>query len=61
MVAGSPLMHDTVRRFMEPKLAGTGQMSDGARGGRHGCGAGTVQLQLNARSINARDCSAYNR
>lgn len=31
-VAGQPLMRDTFRRFMEPKLAGTGQMSDGARG-----------------------------
>jgi 8-oxo-dGTP diphosphatase len=32
VVAGSPLMRDTFRRFMEPKLAGTGQMSDGTRG-----------------------------
>jgi 8-oxo-dGTP diphosphatase len=31
-VAGAPLMRDTFRRFMEPKLAGTGQMSDGTRG-----------------------------
>jgi ADP-ribose pyrophosphatase YjhB (NUDIX family) len=31
-VAGQPLMRDTFRRFMEPKLAGTGQMSDGTRG-----------------------------
>lgn len=32
VVAGVPLMRDTFRRFMEPKLAGTGQMSDGTRG-----------------------------
>ena len=32
VVAGAPLMRDTFRRFMEPKLAGTGQMSDGTRG-----------------------------
>jgi ADP-ribose pyrophosphatase YjhB (NUDIX family) len=32
VVAGSMLMRDTFRRFMEPKLAGTGQMSDGTRG-----------------------------
>jgi 8-oxo-dGTP diphosphatase len=32
VVAGSSLMRDTFRRFMEPKLAGTGQMSDGTRG-----------------------------
>jgi hypothetical protein len=25
-------MRDTFRRFMEPKLKGTGQMSDGTRG-----------------------------
>jgi ADP-ribose pyrophosphatase YjhB (NUDIX family) len=31
-VAGSALMRDTFRRFMEPKLTGTGQMSDGTRG-----------------------------
>lgn len=31
-VAGSTLMRDTFRRFMEPKLQGTGQMSDGTRG-----------------------------
>jgi 8-oxo-dGTP diphosphatase len=31
-VAGQTLMRDTFRRFMEPKLAGTGQMSDGTRG-----------------------------
>jgi ADP-ribose pyrophosphatase YjhB (NUDIX family) len=31
-VAGSALMRDTFRRFMEPKLQGTGQMSDGTRG-----------------------------
>jgi 8-oxo-dGTP diphosphatase len=31
-VAGSTLMRDTFRRFMEPKLRGTGQMSDGTRG-----------------------------
>jgi 8-oxo-dGTP diphosphatase len=31
-VAGSSLMRDTFRRFMEPKLKGTGQMSDGTRG-----------------------------
>ncbi|MCO4236898.1 NUDIX hydrolase [Pseudarthrobacter sp. MDT3-28] len=31
-VAGQRLMRDTFRRFMEPKLAGTGQMSDGTRG-----------------------------
>jgi 8-oxo-dGTP diphosphatase len=31
-VAGSALMRDTFRRFMEPQLAGTGQMSDGTRG-----------------------------
>ena len=31
-VAGSTLMRDTFRRFMEPKLTGTGQMSDGTRG-----------------------------
>jgi 8-oxo-dGTP diphosphatase len=32
VVAGTSLMRDTFRRFMEPKLAGTGQMSDGTRG-----------------------------
>lgn len=32
VVAGGTLMRDTFRRFMEPKLAGTGQMSDGTRG-----------------------------
>ncbi|MDT0195711.1 NUDIX hydrolase [Arthrobacter sp. AB6] len=32
VVTGAPLMRDTFRRFMEPKLAGTGQMSDGTRG-----------------------------
>lgn len=31
-VAGASLMRDTFRRFMEPKLTGTGQMSDGTRG-----------------------------
>ena len=31
-VAGETLMRDTFRRFMEPKLVGTGQMSDGTRG-----------------------------
>lgn len=31
-VAGETLMRDTFRRFMEPKLTGTGQMSDGTRG-----------------------------
>jgi ADP-ribose pyrophosphatase YjhB (NUDIX family) len=31
-VAGSTLMRDTFRRFMEPKLRRTGQMSDGTRG-----------------------------
>ena len=31
-VAGSTLMRDTFRRFMEPKLQGTGQISDGTRG-----------------------------
>lgn len=31
-VAGQAVMRDTFRRFMEPKLAGTGQMSDGTRG-----------------------------
>ncbi|MFF2031105.1 NUDIX domain-containing protein [Arthrobacter sp. NPDC058192] len=31
-VAGATLMRDTFRRFMEPKLEGTGQMSDGTRG-----------------------------
>jgi ADP-ribose pyrophosphatase YjhB (NUDIX family) len=31
-VAGAPLMRDTFRRFMEPQLQGTGQMSDGTRG-----------------------------
>jgi 8-oxo-dGTP diphosphatase len=31
-VAGETLMRDTFRRFMEPKLEGTGQMSDGTRG-----------------------------
>lgn len=31
-VAAAPLMRDTFRRFMEPKLRGTGQMSDGTRG-----------------------------
>lgn len=31
-VAGEALMRDTFRRFMEPKLKGTGQMSDGTRG-----------------------------
>jgi 8-oxo-dGTP diphosphatase len=32
IVAGRRLMRDTFRRFMEPQLAGTGQMSDGTRG-----------------------------
>lgn len=32
VVAGGPLMRDTFRRFMEPQLKGTGQMSDGTRG-----------------------------
>jgi 8-oxo-dGTP diphosphatase len=32
VVAGRTLMRDTFRRFMEPQLAGTGQMSDGTRG-----------------------------
>lgn len=32
VVAGSTLMRDTFRRFMEPQLAETGQMSDGTRG-----------------------------
>ncbi|MEN8583117.1 NUDIX domain-containing protein [Burkholderia sp. RS01] len=32
VVAGTSLMRDTFRRFMEPQLAGTGQMSDGTRG-----------------------------
>jgi 8-oxo-dGTP diphosphatase len=32
VVAGRSLMRDTFRRFMEPQLAGTGQMSDGTRG-----------------------------
>ena len=31
-VAGRPLMRDTFRRLMEPQLAGTGLVSDGARG-----------------------------
>jgi ADP-ribose pyrophosphatase YjhB (NUDIX family) len=31
-VAGETLMRDTFRRFMEPKLKGTGLMSDGTRG-----------------------------
>ncbi|UWX97734.1 NUDIX domain-containing protein [Arthrobacter zhaoxinii] len=31
-VAGEPLMRDTFRRQMEPKLVGTGLMSDGTRG-----------------------------
>ncbi|WP_354349847.1 hypothetical protein [Pseudarthrobacter sp. PvP090] len=31
-VAGETLMRDTFRRFMEPQLKGTGQMSDGTRG-----------------------------
>ncbi len=31
-VAGATLMRDTFRRFMEPKLTGTGLMSDGTRG-----------------------------
>ena len=31
-VAGEALMRDSFRRFMEPKLTGTGQMSDGTRG-----------------------------
>jgi hypothetical protein len=31
-VAGTPLMRDTFRRFMEPQLQGTGLMSDGTRG-----------------------------
>ncbi|MET3719206.1 NUDIX hydrolase [Arthrobacter sp. UYEF21] len=31
-VAGATLMRDTFRRFMEPKLQETGQMSDGTRG-----------------------------
>lgn len=31
-VAGETLMRDTFRRFMEPKLVGTGKMSDGTRG-----------------------------
>ncbi|MCQ2001465.1 NUDIX hydrolase [Arthrobacter zhaoxinii] len=42
-VAGQPLMRDTFRRQMEPKLVGTGLMSDGTRGRpsrlwRHGKG-----------------------
>jgi 8-oxo-dGTP diphosphatase len=32
IVAGAAPMRDTFRRFMEPKLKGTGQMSDGTRG-----------------------------
>jgi hypothetical protein len=32
VVAGETLLRDTFRRFMEPKLTGTGQMSDGTRG-----------------------------
>ncbi|WP_104138803.1 NUDIX domain-containing protein [Arthrobacter sp. ZGTC131] len=32
VVAGRTLMRDTFRRFMEPQLVGTGQMSDGTRG-----------------------------
>jgi ADP-ribose pyrophosphatase YjhB (NUDIX family) len=32
VVEGSTLMRDTFRRFMEPKLKGTGLMSDGTRG-----------------------------
>ncbi|WP_353711474.1 NUDIX domain-containing protein [Arthrobacter sp. K5] len=32
IVAGRSLMRDTFRRFMEPQLVGTGQMSDGTRG-----------------------------
>ena len=32
VVAGRSLMRDTFRRFMEPQLKGTGQMSDGTRG-----------------------------
>ncbi|UKA55493.1 NUDIX domain-containing protein [Arthrobacter sp. FW305-BF8] len=32
VVAGHSLMRDTFRRFMEPQLTGTGQMSDGTRG-----------------------------
>jgi 8-oxo-dGTP diphosphatase len=32
VVAGHTLMRDTFRRFMEPKLKGTGQVSDGTRG-----------------------------
>jgi ADP-ribose pyrophosphatase YjhB (NUDIX family) len=32
IVAGRSLMRDTFRRFMEPQLAGTGQLSDGTRG-----------------------------
>ena len=32
VVAGETLMRDTFRRFMEPKLQGTGLMSDGTRG-----------------------------
>jgi ADP-ribose pyrophosphatase YjhB (NUDIX family) len=32
VVAGRSLMRDTFRRFMEPQLVGTGQMSDGTRG-----------------------------
>lgn len=32
VVAGRTLMRDTFRRFMEPQLTGTGQMSDGTRG-----------------------------
>ncbi|MFP3459797.1 NUDIX domain-containing protein [Arthrobacter globiformis] len=32
IVAGASLMRDTFRRFMEPQLTGTGQMSDGTRG-----------------------------
>jgi 8-oxo-dGTP diphosphatase len=31
-VAGMTLMRDTFRRFMEPKLTGTGHMSNGTRG-----------------------------
>jgi 8-oxo-dGTP diphosphatase len=38
VVAGTSLMRDTFRRFMEPQLAGTGRCPTGRGGGRRGCG-----------------------
>lgn len=49
VVAGETLICDSFRRFMEPKLQGTGQMSDGTRGGPRGCGGGVGNNSCPAR------------